>query len=480
MSASDGPVSLGGLRRRWVSPTLDGDLYAQPLLVGSGVVVATENDSVYLLDASNGAVVWKTHLGAAMSGSALPCGDVDPVGVTSTPVVDASTNRIYVVGMVQPAGHMLFEPQPVLGASCRLCPCGRQRCRSIACTINEQPSCSRTESCTSPTADDTGIVATTTAAVVSVSVSRHAWARLRRTRFRRRDRVASGPHPGRLSPTTAACISRAATAQAPPRTTTATASFTSAPICDSWICSHPRTGQPSIEATSTSVPPAPPSCPESCLPDREERDRLSPQRRTSGGIGGQLHSGTVCNDGRVFGGVAHDGNTLFVPCSNGVVQVIVSGDTFDVGWTAPLSTPGPTIIVGGAVWTVATSDGDLTALDPASGKTITSESIGTVPSQFTSPAAGLGSSWWRRTQASASAMTTRARASRSKDSLADPSAPAHDYITCDDTESTLESESARRGAHIGTIVRQFCGRPDAGWRALFSGRRLMRVRVDGV
>ena len=107
--ALDGPVSLGALRSRWVSPSLDGDLYAQPLLVASSVVVATENDSVYLLDASDGEVVWKTHLGEPISGSSLPCGNVDPVGVTSTPVVDASANRIYVVGMVQPGRDMLFE-----------------------------------------------------------------------------------------------------------------------------------------------------------------------------------------------------------------------------------------------------------------------------------------------------------------------------------------------------------------------------------
>jgi hypothetical protein len=109
-----------------------------------------------------------------------------------------------------------------------------------------------------------------------------------------------------------------------------------------------------------------------------------------GGIGGELHSGTVCTDSRAFGGVAHDGDTLFVPCSNGVVQVIVAGDAFKVGWTASVSVPGPTIVAGGAVWTVATRDGALIGLDPASGRTITSQSIGTVPSQFTSPAAGFG------------------------------------------------------------------------------------------
>jgi hypothetical protein len=109
-----------------------------------------------------------------------------------------------------------------------------------------------------------------------------------------------------------------------------------------------------------------------------------------GRVGGELHSGTVCDGAGAFGAVAHDGNTLFVPCSNGIVQVIVTGDTFHTGWTAPLSTPGPAIIAGGAVWTVATRDGALIALDPASGRTIASEPIGSVPSQFTSPAAGGG------------------------------------------------------------------------------------------
>ena len=78
-------------------------------MVGNRVVIATENDSVYALNASDGAMAWKTHLGEPVSGSSLPCGDVDPVGITSTPVVDANAGRIYAVGMVQPGRHMLFE-----------------------------------------------------------------------------------------------------------------------------------------------------------------------------------------------------------------------------------------------------------------------------------------------------------------------------------------------------------------------------------
>src|SRR2546423_6691328 len=107
--ATDGPSPANRARKQWTSPSLDGDVYAQPLLVGSRVVIATENDTIYSLNAATGAIVWQRHLGAPVPGSSLPCGNVDPVGITSTPVVDDRTNRIYAVGMVPPKQHMLFE-----------------------------------------------------------------------------------------------------------------------------------------------------------------------------------------------------------------------------------------------------------------------------------------------------------------------------------------------------------------------------------
>jgi len=55
-----------------------------------------------------------------------------------------------------------------------------------------------------------------------------------------------------------------------------------------------------------------------------------------------------------------------------------------------VSTPGPTIVANGAVWTVATGEGDLVALDESSGRQQASQHIGSVPSRFTSPAAGGG------------------------------------------------------------------------------------------
>jgi polyvinyl alcohol dehydrogenase (cytochrome) len=96
----------------WQTPALDGEVYGQPLVYGSYVYVATENDSVYKLDAATGAVVWSEHLATPEPSSVAPCGDITPsIGVTSTPVIDPATGHIYVVGAVSASGvvhHELF------------------------------------------------------------------------------------------------------------------------------------------------------------------------------------------------------------------------------------------------------------------------------------------------------------------------------------------------------------------------------------
>ena len=71
-------------------------------IAGGWVVVATENDTIYSLDSADGTIVWQTHLGEPVAGSSLPCGNVDLVGITGTPVIDAAASRIYAVGLVQP------------------------------------------------------------------------------------------------------------------------------------------------------------------------------------------------------------------------------------------------------------------------------------------------------------------------------------------------------------------------------------------
>jgi outer membrane protein assembly factor BamB len=90
--------SVTGVAASW-NTQLDGQLYAQPLVSGNVVYAATENNTVYALDASTGAVMWQQHLAAPASLSQLPCGNINPYGITSTPVLDTNTGVLYAVAL---------------------------------------------------------------------------------------------------------------------------------------------------------------------------------------------------------------------------------------------------------------------------------------------------------------------------------------------------------------------------------------------
>lgn len=106
---------LGRVRRLWSVP-VDGAVYAEPLVVDGQVIVATENDSVYALDAATGARLWGVHLATPVSGSSLPCGDIDPSGITSTPVADPGTGALYVVMYRSGFRHVLVALDLSTGA----------------------------------------------------------------------------------------------------------------------------------------------------------------------------------------------------------------------------------------------------------------------------------------------------------------------------------------------------------------------------
>jgi hypothetical protein len=57
--------------------------------------VATESNIVYALDPATGSTIWKTKLPSPVSLSQLPCGNIDPDGITGTPVIDDSAGVLY-------------------------------------------------------------------------------------------------------------------------------------------------------------------------------------------------------------------------------------------------------------------------------------------------------------------------------------------------------------------------------------------------
>lgn len=100
---------LSAVRLAWTSPLLDGAVYAQPLVTDGGVIIATEDDSLYSLDPTNGSIRWRRHLATPVSAATLPCGDIDPSGITGTPVVDPSAQLVWVVTFsANPYEHTLW------------------------------------------------------------------------------------------------------------------------------------------------------------------------------------------------------------------------------------------------------------------------------------------------------------------------------------------------------------------------------------
>ncbi|HEX4505415.1 MAG TPA: hypothetical protein VH722_06760 [Alphaproteobacteria bacterium] len=105
------PTTVAGARfQKLVTVKLDEQVDAQPLYVaqqpikGKGVhntvYVATENNSVYAIDAETGAILIHRNLGTPVPLAAIPGGcpnNVHSVGINSTPVIDPTTGTLYVL-----------------------------------------------------------------------------------------------------------------------------------------------------------------------------------------------------------------------------------------------------------------------------------------------------------------------------------------------------------------------------------------------
>ena len=97
----------GTLQQGW-RRDLDGAVYGEPLVVGDTLVVATEQNSVYGLDARTGRPRWHERLGPPQPQGGLPCGNIDPLGITGTPAYDAATGSVFVVAETRGGAHTLW------------------------------------------------------------------------------------------------------------------------------------------------------------------------------------------------------------------------------------------------------------------------------------------------------------------------------------------------------------------------------------
>ncbi len=86
--------------------TISGHVYAQALFLEDGpggkaaVFAFTESNQVTALDADTGLPLWQKTLGTPAQNSGAGCGNVHPIGITGTPVIDAASRTLYVSAAV--------------------------------------------------------------------------------------------------------------------------------------------------------------------------------------------------------------------------------------------------------------------------------------------------------------------------------------------------------------------------------------------
>ncbi|MCU1454292.1 MAG: hypothetical protein JWN46_2438 [Acidimicrobiales bacterium] len=368
----------GSLRAGWTTK-VDGAVYGQALVVGDSVIAATENDSVYALSLANGAVRWRAHLGTPVPQADLPCGNIDPVGITGTPAYDGATGSVFVVTETTGSAHDLVALDAATGAvrfRRNLDVGGHDRVaqqqRAALAVANGRVyvafggrfgdcgdyigylTASATDGAGSvaryavPTAKEGGIWAPPGAAIgsdgsVYVAVGNGASTR--------------GAYDGsdavvRLRPDLSGRLDFFA-----PR------AWASQNASDLDLGS---TG-PALLAGGLVV-----SAGKAGTVYLLDANKL-------GGIGGELATASGCTG---FGGMAADGAAVFIPCSEGLRRFNTAGRRLTARWQAP-ATGSPTV-GGGAVWSLVTDAGVLHAYDEATGADRARIDVGAV-TRFASP-----------------------------------------------------------------------------------------------
>ena len=377
----------------WTSPVLDGEVYAEPLVLDGIVYVATENNSIFAIQETSGQVSWTVHLGTSVNASTFPCGDVNPIGIISTPVLDPVSRRLFVVGMVQGTGgpqqhlfaididtHRVVYDVPIdpAGADPRI-----ENQRGALALANGHVYVTfggRFGDC----GDYHGYVVAADAADGSL-VGMYQTTR-------------SGRAGGIWAPSGPAI-------DAAGNLYVATGNGDSGSTYDrgeSVIKLSPTLAEAGtfaprdweqLDRSDTDLGSVGPALLGGDLIFQTGKNGTGYLLRASalGGIGGQLFAGAVCPSSGAFGGVAVSGGMIYVPCRSGLValRLAATRPSFSIAWAAKGLSPGPPIVAGGAVWSLDAGTGKLYALDVNTGQ-VRYQGFAGKAAHFATPAAADG------------------------------------------------------------------------------------------
>ena len=382
--------------RAWTSPTLSGQIYGEPLVYGSDVYVATENDVVYALSAATGRVVWGRHLASAVPSSKLPCGDIGPVvGITGTPVIDPSRSEIFVVAdelvnggpehylvglsttngkvelrvhvdppgstpaaLLQRTGLNLDNGNVIFAMGGNYGDCASYRGRVIS--VGETGSPRRIFTVDARPGDSQGAIWMGGAAPV-VDAHGNVW-------------VSTGngsvSSPGQAYDDSDGVLELSSTLR-----------------LKQYFAPSDWTTNNGEDLDMSTAP--------MLLSDGQVvlvgKSRIAYLLRAShlGGIGPGLASlGGLC-DQDVDGGGVVSGSTIYLPCLSGPVALRVGASSLRLLWSSGVG-GGPPLLVGNVLWTIAQS-GVLYGLNPATGQALTQVTVGqTYDNHFPTPSVGDG------------------------------------------------------------------------------------------
>ena len=376
--------SLASPKIAWTA-SVDGDVYASPLIVAGHVIVATENNTVYSLDLFTGATIWKIHLGQPVDASSLPCGDIGPVtGITGTPAADPASGLLYVVAFLGARHHMVFALKLVDG------------------TVASQQDIDPTGSTPAVQQQRGALTIGTNYVYVPlgglygdcgpyhgyvVAVPRAGGVALRY----------QVPSARGASIWTAAGVTLDASGNVYAVTGNGASSssfdFSNAVVELSpdvqkvesyfapanWIALN--AGDVDLGALGVTLV--------SGFALAVGKDGVAYLLRAGqlGGIGGQAAKLGLCAG--AFGGTAVVGSTVFVPCTDGLYAVSVEAGGLRVAWVARHPLLGSPIVAAGAVWAIEPTAATLYALDPSDGKVLYSTALPGAQ-HFNTPAATEG------------------------------------------------------------------------------------------
>lgn len=375
---------LGQPRRIW-SRHLDGQVYAEPLVLGNRVYAATENNTVYALNARNGGIAWKRHLGTPVQASTLPCGGIQPVtGITGTPAISGGT--LYVVAFLSGYRHVLF------GLSLRG---GNPLLRRPVDAPGSDPRVHQQRPGLSVSGGRVyveygglqGDCGDYKGRVVSVRA---------KGRARMRTFTVGVSRKGGIWAPSGAAVDRHGNLFVATGDGENTSGFD---FGNSVLRLSPKlkqtgfwrpTNAAQLNQSDTDLGSVGPALLGGGRMFAIGKEGVGVTLSTArlGGIGGQLFQARVCGSG-AFGGLAYLPPLLFVPCTDGVVALRFNGDSFATAWKSDSFNAGPPIVAGGAIWTIDIDSATLFALAPDSGRVLATQSLGSV-THFATPSAGGG------------------------------------------------------------------------------------------